>query len=74
MTADFELVIIGEESAEHDDPWRALRESGLPPCFGKRFAKTVHECNECLAPVIHNGKIQLVREVCEAVTRERKGR
>lgn len=33
-------------------------------CFGERFARTVTECKDCRAPVILDGKIFLLREIC----------
>lgn len=72
---ELEITIVGEDKrALDDDPWRALRESGLPPCLGKHYAKTVRECRECLAPVIYNERISLMNEVCEAICDERRGR
>lgn len=39
------------------------------PCFEKAFAKSAKECKECRAPVLMDGKIHLLRDVCEARTR-----
>lgn len=39
------------------------------PCFGKDFAKTAKECRSCLAPVVVQGKLHLLREICQARSR-----
>lgn len=41
-------------------------ESGDDPCFGKGFAKTAAACIECRAPVLIDGKVRLMRELCAA--------
>ena len=42
-------------------------QAGQDVCFGKSFAKSVKECIECRAPVIQNGKLMLMRDVCAMV-------
>ena len=44
-------------------------ESGVDPCFGKAFARSTAICIECRAPVVIEGKIRLMREVCSAKQR-----
>ena len=47
-----------------------LFDSYLPndPCFGRRYAKSVRECQECLLPVVMEGRLHLLNEVCKART------
>jgi len=33
-------------------------------CFGKHYAKTAPECKKCLCPVVHEGHVWLLNEVC----------
>jgi hypothetical protein len=33
-------------------------------CFGKHFAKTASECIQCRAPVIKDGKLLLMKDLC----------
>lgn len=40
----------------------------VDPCFGKHFAKSAPECKECLAPVVVEGKLLFLRDLCEART------
>lgn len=37
------------------------------PCFGKYFAKSAAECKACITPVIVDGQLKLLRDVCQAV-------
>jgi len=39
------------------------------PCFGKAFAVSAQECQECLCPVVVDGKLMLLREACQALCR-----
>lgn len=41
-------------------------EQGGDPCFGKYYAKTAPECVMCVAPVVIDGKVRLMRDVCAA--------
>lgn len=41
----------------------------MDPCFGEDFAKTADACKECTAPVVVDGEIYLMREVCRAICR-----
>jgi len=36
------------------------------PCFGKHFAKSADACKDCLAPVIVDGTLTLLRDLCHA--------
>lgn len=38
------------------------------PCFGFDFAKTADECKACTAPVVIDGELYLLREVCKDVS------
>lgn len=38
------------------------------PCFGRHFAKTVEACKRCRAPVIMEGQVYLLLEVCRGVS------
>jgi hypothetical protein len=40
------------------------------PCFGRQYAKTAAECSRCRAPVLLNGKVSLLNEVCKSLTQE----
>lgn len=46
--------------------------SELDPCFGQNYAKTVLTCRECICPVIVNGKVELLNDVCREATRQNK--
>lgn len=35
-------------------------------CFGQHFAKTADECKRCIAPVLHDGRVKTVRDLCRA--------
>lgn len=37
------------------------------PCFGRYFSRTAEECKRCTCPVIADGQVLLLREVCQAV-------
>ena len=56
-----ELDFIGGDSAlfrrylEEDDP-----------CFGRSFAKSAIECQQCTRPVVFEGKVTLLSDVCRA--------
>lgn len=39
------------------------------PCFGKHFAKSAPECKRCTAPVIVEGALCFLRDLCEARTK-----
>lgn len=39
-------------------------ETGEDPCFGKAFARSTPQCIECRAPVLVDGRILLMRELC----------
>jgi hypothetical protein len=39
------------------------------PCFGEHYAKRAEECKNCTAPVIVNGRLVLLNELCEARTK-----
>lgn len=47
-------------------------EGGSDPCFGKSFAKSAPECINCRAPVLIQGKVRLVRDICAARMRGAK--
>lgn len=36
------------------------------PCFGRHFSKSAKECKDCTTPVITDGKLCLLKEVCAA--------
>lgn len=38
------------------------------PCFGRLHSKASSECKICLAPVIYEGRLFLMNEICEART------
>ena len=58
-----DILLIGASSRPGDFS-RYLQEDD--PCFGKHFARTVKECLACVAPVIMDQKLYLIRDLCEA--------
>lgn len=38
-------------------------------CFGKGYAKTAQECGDCLCPVISDGKLYTLNEICATRTK-----
>lgn len=36
------------------------------PCFGKSYAKTSDVCRSCICPVLFDGRVMLLHEVCAA--------
>lgn len=54
-----EFVVIGAPPGAAD-----YLTGGQDICFGRFFAKTNPECISCRAPVIHQGKVVLMRDVC----------
>lgn len=61
MAKDFE--VLGAPGAAE------FLNTAVDPCFGKQFAKSAKTCIECRAPVLIEGKIKLMREVCAARSR-----
>ncbi len=55
--SDFTVIGVPPEAAEY-------LSSGQDLCFGRHFAKTNTECISCRAPVILQGKVVLMRDVC----------
>lgn len=47
-------------------------ESGSDICFGRSYAKSVFDCINCRAPVIKDGKIYLMKEICATKCAGRK--
>ena len=58
------IIPIGEDRVSPEDYTRIL--TGPQSCFEKRFAKTASECRECLAPVIVQGALFFLRDLCRA--------
>lgn len=58
-----EVALVGSPFPP-DEFTRFLEEQD--PCFGKHFAKTAPECQRCLAPIIVQGRLSFVRDLCEA--------
>ncbi len=63
-----EFTVIGLDSAAVD-----YLESGEDVCFGKWFAKTTTECRSCRAPVIRDGRVILMRDMCQIRTQGLSG-
>lgn len=41
-------------------------------CFGQLFSEEDDECKKCVAPVIVNGQLRLMNEVCESFCKKEK--
>lgn len=48
-------------------------QSGDDVCFGKNYAKSTDACVACRAPVLIDGKIRVMREVCAPLSRGMTG-
>jgi len=57
------LKLVG---ANEDDGRFARYLEADDPCFGRHFAKSATECQVCLCPVVLDGRLLLLREVCQA--------
>lgn len=57
-----ELTVIGIDNST------VQRESEAWACFGKCYSKRAPECRRCIAPVVADGQVFLMREVCEQAT------
>jgi hypothetical protein len=61
-----DLVFLGAE--DNEKTLRYMLEDD--PCFGRKYAKTASECDRCRAPVLLDGKVSLLNEVCKSVTED----
>ncbi len=58
-----QLVVIGADSEKVN---RFL--STDDPCYGRHFSKSAPECKECTAPVVADGHLCLMRDMCAALS------
>ena len=57
-----DLVVVGV--ADSDAVVAYLKDGDV--CFGKSFAKSAPECISCRAPVVFQGRLHLMKEICAA--------
>ncbi len=48
-----------------DDVFRGLLERD-DPCFGRHYAASAPECQDCVCPVVVDGRLVLLKEACRA--------
>lgn len=62
------LVLIGGDT----DAFNRFLETD-DPCFGRFYSASSGECKDCVAPVLENGQVFLLKEVCRTRTAVGKG-
>lgn len=63
-----EVQLVGASPREQE-VFQLYLDNPQGDCFGKRFAKSAAECQACLLPVIVEGRITFMRDLCEARTK-----